>query len=369
MRIAFDHQIFALQRYGGISRYLSRVVEELIYAGEDPRVFAPFHRSGYLAQLPKGTVRGQEFPRFPAKTTRAFLALNQLASAPGMRRWRPHVVHETYYTRASSRVKGAALILTVHDMIHEICRADFAANDPTSATKRLAVSRADHIICVSNSTRRDLIAHFDVPEHRTSVVHLGVDLPIEGDGAPIAPVVEGRPFLLFVGIRAGYKNFDGFLHAVADSSTLRGALDVVAFGGGAFTRKETTLIESLGMSDRVTHTSGDDKMLAAHYAQAAGLVCPSRYEGFGLPPLEAMAHGCPVICSDVSSLPEVVGDAAELFDPRDRAAMAAAIERVVTSSSRRHALIDRGYRRARALTWERCARETLAVYQSVVGGS
>ena len=111
---------------------------------------------------------------------------------------------------------------------------------------------------------------------------------------------------------------------------------------------------------------GGDEILAALYQQAAAFVYPSLYEGFGIPPLEAMAVGCPVICSGTSSLPEVVGDAAEVFDPQDEEAMLAAIERVLESPGRRDALVAAGRNRYQQFTWEKCAQETAAIYRKLL---
>jgi len=105
--------------------------------------------------------------------------------------------------------------------------------------------------------------------------------------------------------------------------------------------------------------------MAHLYATAAAFVYPSIYEGFGIPPLEAMSVGCPVICSNSSSLPEVVGDAAELFDPLDEEQLRRAMERVVTSEGLRKELIARGRQRCTAFSWERCTQETLAIYRKL----
>jgi glycosyltransferase involved in cell wall biosynthesis len=111
--------------------------------------------------------------------------------------------------------------------------------------------------------------------------------------------------------------------------------------------------------------SGDDLVLADLYRHASAFIYPSLYEGFGLPVLEAMAHGCPVICSGTSSLPEVVGGAAELFDPNDPESIGHAIEAVVSSAERREWLRATGRQQARLFSWERCAWETHAVYRAI----
>jgi glycosyltransferase involved in cell wall biosynthesis len=124
----------------------------------------------------------------------------------------------------------------------------------------------------------------------------------------------------------------------------------------------------MGLSDQdIVHLTADsDASLAALYIGATAFVYPSLYEGFGIPVLEAMTLGCPVLCSDSSSLPEVAGDAAEYFDPARTDSLRAALESVVGSATRRAELASRGRARAALFSWERCARETLAVYRSVV---
>ena len=141
----------------------------------------------------------------------------------------------------------------------------------------------------------------------------------------------------------------------------------MCFGGGGFTVEETNLIQQLGLSlEHVCQISGNDASLAWHYKFASAFIYPSLYEGFGIPPLEAMSFDCPVVCSGVSSIPEVVGEAAELFDPYKPESIRMAIERVVSDDALKQTLIARGRARIKLFSWERCARETLDVYRKVL---
>jgi glycosyltransferase involved in cell wall biosynthesis len=119
-------------------------------------------------------------------------------------------------------------------------------------------------------------------------------------------------------------------------------------------------------SSQVMQFGGSDQMLAGLYEHASAFIYPSLYEGFGIPPLEAMSYGCPVVCSKTSSIPEVVGDAGEYFDPADIESMRVAIERVVTSDSHRKLLIAKGRARLKYFSWDRCAAETLDLYMKLV---
>lgn len=369
MKIAFDHQIFTQQSYGGISRYFVRLAQGLIALGHQADVVAPIHRNRYLKDLPAQHVHGLELERFPRKAVRLFMLANDQLSRFELRNMAADLLHETYYSVQPVSTANRGRVLSVYDMIHEKYPANFSAKDPAVRYKRLAVDRADHVICISHSTKNDLCALFEVPKHKVSVVHLGFEKFDQRPdaGLPWLAGKEDRPFLLYVGSRGGYKNFDRMLKAVAARAALKNAFDVLAFGGGAFNATEQALITTLGFAlNAVRQVEGDDAVLGSLYAQARAFVYPSVYEGFGLPPLEAMAHDCPVVTSNSSSMPEVVGNAGQYFDPLDIDAQAEAICSVVFDEQRRSELIALGRQRLPLFSWERCALETQAVYQKVL---
>lgn len=368
MKIAFDYQIFCSQPYGGVSRYFVSTAQSMLAMGEDVRVFAPMYVNRYLGELPEAVVQGMLLKRYPPKTSRIFGVLNRSVAKWRIRNWRPDVVHETYFSRTGSAPKGVPTVLTVYDMIHELYPQMLPAGDRTSELKRQAVERADHIISISDSTRDDLIKLFGVAKEKVTTVHLATT-PFVGEPGAQTAAAKGRPYLLYVGARGGYKNFAGFLSAVADAPRLKADFDVVAFGGPGFASAERTMIESLGFShDQVRHVAGDDGVLGGLYAAAAAFVYPSLYEGFGLPPLEAMAQNCPVVSSNGGSMPEIIGDAGMLFSPSELGAMATAIETVVYSDETKKNLIAKGRERLTIFSWDKCAEQTLAVYRNVRGG-
>jgi len=251
-------------------------------------------------------------------------------------------------------------------MIHERFSDSFSQTDRTSVEKALAVARADHVICISEQTKRDLIEILGVEASKISVVYLGFNL-ISHDKPVTITVGQSRPFILYVGNREGHKNFERLLIAYATSIKLKNNFDLICFGGGAFSDKEKALMQQLGVSvDRVSQVSGNDALLAGYYRASSAFVYPSLYEGFGIPPLEAMSFDCPVVCSNLSSIPEVVGDAGEMFDPYDPDSIRVAIERVVDDVQLQEVLISRGRERIKLFSWERCAQETLDVYRKVL---
>ncbi len=367
MKIVFDHKVFSWQQYGGISRYIYELAQGLATeCRQDVAVVAPFYVNQYLKQAPKSLkVLGLPVKQI-RRTGRILRAINWVMAWPIIRYLQPDIVHETYYSASRIAPKSTKVVLTVYDMIHERFSEQFSAFDSTIKDKAIAVARADHIICISEQTRQDLIEFLGVNPAKTSVVYLGFSLTSK----PVTPQKidsPTRPFLLYVGDRGGYKNFEGLLRAYAESTKLKNYFDLICFGGGAFTSKEISLFQQLDLAiDAVRQVSGNDAVLVSYYQAASVFVYPSLYEGFGIPPLEAMSFNCPVVSSNVSSIPEVVGNAALMFNPNETQSIKLAIEQVVGDSALREVLIARGQERIKQFSWERCAQETLDVYRKVL---
>jgi glycosyltransferase involved in cell wall biosynthesis len=371
LRVIFDSQIFCHQRFGGVSRYVcSMALEMQRMAGVTPLIVAPFHFNEYLDQLPSSLVRGRRVRWLEGRTALAY-GLSVLPGKLVARAFKPNVVHNTYYFPAKHPI-GARGVVTIYDMIHEKYPEYFAASPLITRLKAASVAAADHVICISESTRRDVLANYSIPEERVSVTHLGFD--------PLGSLLTGEsssdfkvrvlgadaPYLLYVGSRVNYKNFGGLLEAFSASAFLRTNLFLLCFGGGGFTSAERAAISKAGVEDRVRYLGGPDAVLAASYAHASLFVCPSFYEGFGIPVLEAMSLDCPVACSNSSSLPEVAGDAARLFDPADRDAIRSALESVLDSPTAATALKERGRIRRQLFSWRSCAENTIGIYRRVL---
>ena len=375
MRIAFDHQAFCLQKTGGISRYFFRLIEELERLGQEVGVFAPLYRNQYAAQLPNSVMHGRHVNDFPPYCADAAVSLNGMIARPQLRAWHPDVVHETYFSNVCSGNNKQPSVLTVFDMIPELgLDGSLVTQQMLRASKKyVAAKRADHIICISEQTRQDLIRLFDIDLEKTSTIHLGCDVlqpPSQQFDTDLTEKIPDKPFLLYVGLRGGYKNFNRFLQAVASSPVLKPSLNVIAFGGGPFDVAEQSLIQTLGFqADQIRQVSGDDALLAQHYSQASALVYPSTYEGFGLPPLEAMSLRCPVVSSHASVMPEICGNAAEYFAPLDIESIRQAIEAVLSSMKRRDELIANGIAQTAHYSWPICAERHFSLYQRLVNTS
>ena len=365
MKVAFDHQIFSMQRYGGVSRYFFELASRLPAAGlSEVEVIAPLYINNYLkADSARSGAHGRYVPYDFILLPQVVGLANRLAAPFAWSNVHADIVHETYFT---TKPVGNAKrrVVTVYDMIHELFAEEFPDAKRVTAAKRAAVARADHVICISENTQRDLVRLFDIDESRTSVVHLGYSMTSETAAARDDEAV-GTPSILYVGGRRGYKNFRTLLRAYASSPTLQ-EFELIAFGGGASFPDEQKEIRGLGIVDRVRFESGSDRELAARYREAAAFIFPSTYEGFGLPPLEAMSHGCPVVCSNGGSIPEVVGNAGVYFDPGNADELRTALERVVTTPELQADLRRRGYARLPAFSWEKCAAETAQLYREIL---
>jgi glycosyltransferase involved in cell wall biosynthesis len=368
VKIAFDQQVFLLQQYGGISRYvcnLARYLNDLPEA--KARIFAPLHRNRNLVEIDGVPASALLLPAIHPKLTRAVNELGKHMARFSMNLSAPDIVHETYFTTDDYRPKQARRVVTVYDMIHERYADEFKNAEVTTFAKKSAVTRADHVICISKSTQRDLVEFFDVPIEKTSVVYLSADAIFEKATSVLKQAKSERPYFLYVGGRAGYKNFSGFVQAFAKSTKLRSSCDIVCFGGGALQPAELREIAELGLrEDQVVQVGGEDETLVKLYRNAQALVYPSKYEGFGIPPLEAMSAGCPVVVSNTSSLPEVVGQAGEYFDPLETDSIVAALEKVALSPAYARELVEKGQARYKEFTWQNCAEKTLAVYRGLV---
>lgn len=366
MKIVFDHQIFSSQTYGGISRYFVRLAEELVVRNVDLKVISPLFKCRYLSEIPPNYLIGRHIPVSLPKSNRLIREFNNYFGRRYAAAYDPDIVHETYFNSFKPLVHNSKTIITVYDMIHELFADRMSKRDRTSARKRLALARADHIIAISNNTKLDLMRIFEIPEDKISVVHLGYEAFAGGVGEGVENII-GVPYILYVGSRGNYKNFTSLLRAYVESTTIRDDFKLVTFGDKSFIRKEHAFMADLGLGrDEVTHITGSDEVLGALYHHASAFVYPSLYEGFGLPPLEAMAHHCPVVSSNTSSMPEVIGNAAEYFDPESVPELVDAIESVVYSPERSAELRKLGEERLKLFSWSRCADETLAVYKQVL---
>jgi len=271
-------------------------------------------------------------------------------------------------------------IITVHDLIRYFDLKEFGTfiHRPNLRDRFYlnldyrGIKKATRVIAVSQATKNDLMHYLNIPRERISVVYEGVDRRLF---RPISHRIYEEPYILFVGSEHPRKNFTGLVKAF---SQLKGEsrfkdLKLVKVGraGGQeadFRGQTMEVVDAPGLVGEVIFTefvSGAE--LPAYYSGAEVFVFPSLYEGFGFPPLEAMACGCPVVTSNASSLPEVVGEAGIMVDPYDTDSLAQAMRQVLTDAKLREEMIRKGFDQVNKFSWEETARQTQEVYNEVGG--
>jgi glycosyltransferase involved in cell wall biosynthesis len=351
MRVAIDARA-AAEEPGGRGTYVRELVCALPAAAE------PDDRFLLLAREPwDGAPDGLEWVTLSAPDP----LWHVLAARHADRHADVLLSTNSYLTAWFARVPCAVV---VHDLIPFLpaMRPRLRSTVIERATAPLGVRRAAALICDSASTAHDLVARFPAADGKTSVVLLAADARFSAGASDVGAVLDGhgvkRPYLLSVGTLEPRKNLPRLIEAAAGRRlVLVGARGWEAGEIEAAARAADTDVALLG---RV----GDDELVAL-YQGAEAFCYPSLYEGFGLPVLEALAAGVPVVTSNVSSLPEVAGDAAVLVDPLDVGSIRAGIDEALRRAEELRAA---GPRQAAGFSWERTARETLSVLRSLCAG-
>lgn len=369
MRVYFSDHIFSSQRFGGVSRIFAEMMPKMADFKIDVGYLGCTHINDYFD--PPGPTPSAHVPWMPRVFRRA---ANTLVEKHFLKSRKPDIVHVTYYPTESrtSRYANAKLAVTVYDMIHERMPHKVDPKDPTPNLKRLVCQKADLIFAISEHTKSDLVEIYGLPSEKIVVTHLASSLkPFRPDPTgnksaitfPSGSEIE-KPFFLYVGARAGYKNFALVLQAFANLAKTDKDTALVCFGGPSFQTTDLEDFRRLGLGNRVHRVSGNDELLSQYYRNALALIYPSLYEGFGIPPLEAMGQGCPVIASNASSIPEVVGNAGILFDPFNLEALENAMTEVRTPA-KRAALIQLGYQQEALFSWDKTTVQTIQGYRLI----
>lgn len=351
--------IVSYESQRGISRYFNKMMQGVI---------ASFGRRVVLYSRQFGACEAATVVR-PLQFRGRRRLHNLLASATAF-----HHHAKAYYSPYFGSIHtSAAEVYTVYDMIYESFPHYFPQRQyehrRLMKEKEQCVARATVLFAISANTARDVVACYpQVDPSKIVVTPLGVD-PFFFDTAERHPLAGARPFLLFVGQRSLYKNFQRLLIAFGQSGLAKHFdLRVVSPTDGGFSPQEVACIERYRLQSSVRLlTAVSDLQLRKNYAAAFLYVCPSEYEGFGLPVLEAMASGTLVATSDVSSLPEVAGDTAFYFDPRSSDSIADCLLAVTRLDHQQRAdRIARGIARARTFTWERSQRIAVDVFRNLL---
>lgn len=361
MKVLIDNQIFEQQKFGGISRYFT-----MLESGNDiiQRMESFIQDNSSNNQIHKRIQRklGRVIFNHPQiqneSNQRADFYISQLENL------QYDIFHPTYFDNYFLGHIKKPFVLTVYDMIHEKY-AEYFENNVDSINKRRLCEKADKIIAISNSTKKDLIDIFEVPKEKIEVIYLATDYDSIGATKPIFDF-QGMRYLLFTGNRYIYKNFFTFLIAVSPILKQYKDLQLICTGPN-FNALEKRWIEDLGINDKVKSCfCENDSELVYLYQHAECFIFPSLYEGFGFPLLEAFACNCPIISSNGGSLPEIADNAAVYFNPKDIREMRQSILNVISDLSLKKELVEAGKLRLKDFSWDKCRIETNLLYSKVV---
>lgn len=364
----------AVRQAAGIGRYARQLLAALADRSDDIR-YRLFSLTGgsVSSRLPPldGRFRHRSYP----VSDRIMNAVWQRARVPvpvQLLTGRVDVFHSPDFTLPP--LAGRPSVLTIHDLAFRTVpecafpslRAYLEQVVPRNAR------RATRVIAVSEQTRRDVVEYLEVPADQVTTILEGVGPEFRPAEQPLVARAEAaalgidRPYLLAVGTLEPRKNYVRLLEAYARLRE-RGVEQLMVIAGRPGWLYEPILrrIDELSLGNYVRLVQPDDRVLVALYQAADVFVFPSLYEGFGIPPLEALACGTPVACSATSSLPEVVGDAALTFDALNVDAIVEAVEHLLSDRELRAVLVRRGKERAAEMTWARAAAETVQVYREV----
>ncbi|HEY2451582.1 MAG TPA: glycosyltransferase family 1 protein [Scandinavium sp.] len=341
--IFVDGIIFSLQRSGGISVYFNELLNHLNKNNECVTHLLYENDNGYTSTYPinskiRWKISLERFLRVPVSGDQ------------------DDIFHSSYYRLPEKKFKGK-IVTTVHDFTEELYPRGLNSK-VLHLQKRRAILNSDGLICISENTKKDM--HRFIPESvriPTQVIYNGV-----GDFSSDSLGGSFEPYVIFVGARSGYKNFEMCVSALQDL----GGINLIAVGGGQFTSAEQEMLNKI-IPGRFSHAGFiSESELEKLYQKALALVYPSYYEGFGIPVIEAMKSGCPVIASRSSSITEISGDAALLIENITAEKLKLAILDLKDPTIRNTKIIS-GITNAEKYSWEKMAFETLSFYNYLRG--
>lgn len=358
MDIFIDNIIFYLQKTGGISVYWAELISRF-YNDTDVNISSSYSYDNCDNYHIKSNIK---IPFIYKKFHYYHKFVNHKAISSD-------IFHSSYYRipflTNSAITPKPKIITTVHDFIAERTKTGLLRY-LHSRFKYNAIRNSDGLICISENTKRDLLFFFpDCERIPTKIIHNGISqsfYKIERHNAELDFIsnLNGNDFILYIGSRANYKNFDLVVKLLAEHSRFI----LIICGGGCINIEEKKFLERT-IPNRYFHFNYiETEKLNIFLNFAYAFIYPSRYEGFGIPIIEAMASGCPVLASDTSSIPEISDGACLLAEPNDIEGFSKNLEKL-NNINFRNDLINKGLKRAKSFSWDKCYRETLSFYKEI----
>jgi glycosyltransferase involved in cell wall biosynthesis len=360
MKIGFDHTIFLIQKYGGISRYFNEILKNL-NRDINIKICCPIHLNDLLDSSDKKVFQLKKINSIPKFSTKMINKFNFYINNIIFNNWKPNIIHKTYFNNYDYKFTKAKIVINVWDLSHEIYHDMY--NKPKNwRPKQSSLKKVDHVICSSKKTQADLIKFYNFDYKKTSIVYQSA--PNLKTNFQIKDKKDN--ILLFVGSRLKYKNFEKLLQAFSLKKEILEDFKLVCFGSEKINLKEKFLINKYNLNEKnIQFDFGNDQKLLNYYLNATALIYPSKNEGFGFPPLEAMSYGCPVISSNNSAIIEATGLKKFTFNPEDANEMITIIDKVISSKENLMFLKNYGIKRVRQFNTESMIENLKKTYKII----
>jgi glycosyltransferase involved in cell wall biosynthesis len=354
MKVIFENSIFLHQSTGGISKYISKINKIFQKKNINSVIYSPISINNNLDENKNYNIFFLKFKKIPRFCTKLFYLINNLATIFFINFYKPDIIHFTYYNNFLLKFIKIPYIVTVYDLISKK-----KSHVDKNFNKDQLIKNASHIICISNTTKQQLNKFYKIDKKKISVIYLGVE-----NNKKL--ITKKKKYILFVGSRTHYKNFLNFIKAYSKSKYLISNFKVYCFGLENFNLEEIQLFENLKIKSNIYFKSGSDKTLNRMYQNASLFVAPSKEEGFGLTPLEAMSCGCPTICSSIPVFREILGNSCGYINPNKITDIKKKMETILKSKKKQKTLIESGFLRAQQYSWEKNSLETIKIYNKVL---
>ncbi len=349
-----------LQKYGGISNYFINLIKQFNKKKNIiSQICAPFYINEYLYNSKINNKFGIKakfnIPFF-------FKFLNKLVFYLYVRYYKANIVHLTYYDDYILKKKNQKYILTVYDMINE--EFYFEQKKEILKKKYNLCNNVDHIIAISRTTKKKIIEFFGIDKKKITVIYLGGDHM--SNVKPLKIEIK-RKFILYVGSRQGYKNFENLIKAYYLNNKIKKSYDLIVFGGEKILNNELNYYKKkFGDLNNLKFINSNDRMLKYLYKRAALLVYPSLQEGFGLPPLEAINNNCPVACSNIPVFKEILGNCCFYFNPKNIKEINYTIQKILYTKKKNTKFFKLSSEIKKKFTWQATALNTISVYKKIL---
>lgn len=365
MDVIVDGYIYQTQKVGGISRIFNEVLP--ILCSLDPEVSVKIlmcaRNSGLDGEIEQIIIPNMEKHFRPWSVWKdVYPILNGFLVGQRIGQTKNKIFHSTYY-RSLQGWRGKQ-VFSVYDLIYEKYPDTFADAEEVIYRKSQAFKQADHLICISRTTRQDLMYYYAIPDDKISVSYLAYSEHFRAAESSQINFRVKTPFVLYVGGRSTYKGFSDLVNAYSQWR-FRNDVNLVIVGN-EWSEQESNLLSRIGIKDRVSLFNNiNDRQLCDLYNQAAAFVYPSHYEGFGIPLLEAMACGCPVIASDIPSTREVVDNIPFYFEVAKPEDLENALNACIEKNLRDSEQVKAGLDWVRQYSWQKTAQAFINAYRDL----